>query len=150
MSTAIYAGSFDPFTMGHADIVERGLKIFDKITIAIGYNENKREMVPAHRRAETISRLYADNEAVDVRVYSGLTVELVRQTGADAILRGARSALDFEFERTLADTNREIAGVETVILPARPELAFVSSSMVRELLHNGYDVSRYVAVDDYR
>ena len=150
MTTAIFAGSFDPFTVGHADIVERGLRLFDKIIIAIGYNENKKAMTDPQRRMATIAEKYNGNPAVEVMLYTGLTVDLLRRTGADALLRGARSGMDFEFERNLADTNRAIAGVETVILVARPEYAFISSSMVRELIHNGYDVERFVAVKDYR
>ncbi|MDE7496987.1 MAG: pantetheine-phosphate adenylyltransferase [Muribaculaceae bacterium] len=149
MATAIFAGSFDPFTIGHADIVERGLRIFDKVIIAIGYNEHKKGMVTAERRCATIAERYAKDDRINVITYQGLTVDLVKRTGADAILRGARSGSDFEFERNLADTNRAIAGVETVILVARPEYAFVSSSMVRELIHNGYDAERFVAVKDY-
>lgn len=150
MATAIFAGSFDPFTIGHADIVERGLRLFDKVIIAIGYNENKKAMATQERRMYAIEEKYKGNPAVEVMLYTGLTVDLVRLTGADALLRGARSGQDFEFERNLADTNRAIAGVETVILVARPEYAFISSSMVRELIHNGYDVERFVAVGEYR
>lgn len=151
MATAVFAGSFDPFTIGHADIVARALPLFDKVVIAIGYNENKANGgYSAERRRDTISRRYASESRVEVMTYTGLTVELARRIGADLLLRGARSSIDFEYERNLADTNRGIAGVETVILMSRPELAFVSSSMVRELIHNGYDVSRYVAVDDYK
>ncbi|MBD5203477.1 MAG: pantetheine-phosphate adenylyltransferase [Bacteroidales bacterium] len=150
MGTAVFAGSFDPFTVGHADIVQRALRLFGKVIIAVGYNENKRYMLPTDRRIAAIASLYASDPRVEVCGYEGLTVDFVRRTGADFILRGARSAIDFEFERTLADTNRAVAGVETVILFSRPELAFVSSSMVRELIHNGYDVTSYVAVADYR
>ncbi len=149
MSTAVFAGSFDPFTVGHADIVERGLHVFDNIIIGIGYNEHKSGSSSCDNRRQAIERLYAGEPRVKVLVYTGLTVEFVRRCGADVLLRGARGSADFEYERNLADTNRAVAGVETVILVARPEFAFVSSSMVRELMHNGFDVSRFVAVDSY-
>lgn len=149
MSTAIFAGSFNPFTVGHADIVERGLRIFDRIVIGIGYNEHKCGHSSCESRRDAIARLYAGENRVEVAVYSGLTVDFARRCGADVLLRGARGSSDFEYERNLADTNMAVAGMETVILVARPQLAFVSSSMVRELLHNGYDVSRFVAVDDF-
>lgn len=144
MAIALFPGSFDPFTLGHADIVERGLKIFEKIIIAIGHNEHKRGMQSEEERCATIRNFYPDGNRVEIKRYTGLTVDFARKTGADCILRGARNSLDFEFERNLADTNRELTGVETVILISRPELSFISSSMVRELIHNGYDVSRFL------
>lgn len=150
MSIALFAGSFDPFTVGHADIVDRGLRLFDKVIVAVGHNEHKKASVEFARRRDAIARLYASDPRVEVVGYSGLTVDLVKRLGADCILRGARGSADFEFERNLADTNRAVADVETVVLVARPEFSFVSSSMVRELIHNGYDVDRFVAVDDYK
>ena len=143
--TALFAGSFDPFTVGHRSIVERGLKLFDKIVVAIGYNEHKPGEWPVESRLKAIASLFAGNPRVEVTSFAGLTVDMARKCGADALLRGVRSISDFEYERTLADTNREIAELETVFLLSEPQFSFVSSSMVWELMHNGYDVSQYIA-----
>ena len=144
---AFFAGSFDPFTVGHRSIVERALKIFPRIVIAIGYNEHKPGEWTVEQRMKAISDLYDGEENVEVTAYKGLTVDAARQAGASVLLRGVRSNADFEYERNLADTNREISGVETVFLVCDPKLSFVSSSMVRELLHNGHDISKYIAGD---
>lgn len=143
---AVFPGSFNPFTIGHANIVERGLKLFDHIIIAVGYNEHKPGgMDEALKRAASIASLYEDNEHVSVRSFKGLTVNFCRQAGASAILRGLRSSSDFDYEKNMADVNEEISGIPTLFLPCKPELSFVSSSMIRELEHNGYDVSKYIA-----
>lgn len=143
----VFAGSFDPFTIGHLSIVERAVKLFGKVVVAVGYNEHKPGMWTAEQRVEAISRLFEGNPDVEVTSYQGLTATFARGQGADALLRGVRSVSDFEYERNLADTNREVFGVETVFLLAEPKTAFVSSSMVRELIHNGYDPSEYIAGD---
>ena len=144
MSTAIFPGTFDPFTIGHADIVERGLKIFDKIVIAIGINEGKTPFLPTEQRLETIKALYSDNPQVEVRTYNGLTTDFATAIGATAILRGVRSLKDFEYERDIADINHRISGIETVLLFSQPHLAAVSSSVVRELHHFGKDTSEFL------
>lgn len=141
---AVFPGSFNPFTLGHADIVERALKLFDSIIIAVGYNENKRDSSSVSEKVEAISRIYSDNPGVTVESYTGLTVDLVKRTGADCIIRGVRSTSDFEYERTLSDINRRIADIETLLIPCSPELGYISSSMVRELSHNGYDVEPFL------
>lgn len=143
--TALFAGSFDPFTIGHEAIVRRGLEIFDRIIIGIGYNENKHGTWTPDERLEAIRGLYSGEPRVNVELYTGLTVDYAVKSGARFLLRGVRGAIDFEYERNLADINRAISGIETVILISEPDMAIVSSSMVRELLHNGYDISRYVA-----
>jgi len=140
---AIFPGSFNPFTKGHADIVERGLKIFDRIIIAVGYNANK-PSADAEAAAEAIRKIYNGRDEVDVTVYSCLTVQLARQSGAGFILRGVRSVKDFEYERDLATVNMQLSGIESVILFSRPELSALSSSMVRELAAYGEDVSPYL------
>lgn len=140
---ALFAGSFNPFTTGHADIVERGLELFDRVVIAIGYNIAKGEGNVAEREA-TLRELYADEPRVEIVTYSGLTVDLAKRMGCDLLLRGVRSVADFEYERNLADINRKISGLETVMLMTRPELACVSSSAVRELVANGYDVTEFL------
>ncbi|WP_304298366.1 pantetheine-phosphate adenylyltransferase [Porphyromonas gulae] len=141
---ALFAGSFDPFTRGHADIVERSLAIFDEVIIAIGINEQKRTLFSAERRQEQIARYYASRPAIGVITYSGLTVDLVRQTGATALVRGIRSGSDFEYERTLADLNRHLSGVDTFLLCTDTRLSFISSSAVRELISFGRDVSDFL------
>lgn len=141
---ALFAGSFDPFTVGHKSIVDRGLEIFDEIVIGVGVNAGKRGWQPVEERVERLRRLYAGDERVRVETYSGLTIEAARKMGAKFLLRGVRTVADFEYERQLADVNRNLSGVETVLLYALPELASVSSSMVRELASYGVDVSPYV------
>ena len=144
---AFFAGSFDPFTVGHRSIVERCLKLFPKVIIGIGYNEHKPGEWSVSQRLKALRDFYAENPYVEVTAYKGLTVDAARDAGAGVLVRGVRSIADFEYERNLADTNREISGMETVFLISEPEYAFISSSMVRELHHNGYDISKYVAGD---
>ena len=142
---AIFPGSFDPFTIGHDSIVKRGLTLFDKIVIAVGVNIHKPDSARrANEKLETISALYADIPAVKVVVWEGLTADLAKLEGSRFILRGVRSVTDFEYERNIADVNRQIAGLETVILFAEPVLAAISSSVVRELSAFGHDVSSYL------
>lgn len=144
---ALFAGSFDPFTVGHASIVERALPLFDCIVIAVGVNAAKVSDADATGRVRAIERLYAALPPGKVKVvcYSGiLTAQLAAQVGAKWLLRGVRSVRDFEYERDLADLNRRIAGLETVLLPALPEMAAVSSSAVRELQSYGADVTSFL------
>ena len=145
MKTAVFAGTFNPFTIGHRSIVERGLKIFDRIVIAIGVNPEKVSDHSISERCETIGKVFANNNAVEVTAYTGLTADFVKQTGASAILRGVRNITDFEYERNLADINKNVLGVETCFLLSLPEYSYISGSMVRELKANGYDVSRFIA-----
>lgn len=137
MRKAFFAGSFDPFTIGHKSIVDRALGLFDSVVVAIGDNSAKSSFMPVDRRKEAISRVYAGNPRVEVCVYSGLTVDAARSMGCTHLLRGVRSAVDFEYERQLADANRNISGLETVILYTLPEHSFVSSSLVRDLIKHG-------------
>lgn len=137
----LFPGSFDPFTLGHADIVKRALGIFDEIVIAVGYNENKAGWMPVEERVSTIRKLYADEPRIIVESYTGLTVDFAKECGAAAIIRGVRTTADYEFEMQLADVNRQLTGIETILLPASPQLASLSSSVVRELAHFGHDIS---------
>lgn len=139
--TAIFPGTFNPFTIGHRSIVERGLTMFDKIVIAIGHNENKPTDENIVKRIGVIKKAFERNGSVEVTAYSGLTANYVKSVGACTILRGVRNISDFEYERTLADVNKKILGVETVFLFSLPEYSFISSSMVRELADNGHDIS---------
>ena len=147
MSIAVFAGSFDPFTIGHLDIVKRASALCDKLVIGIGYNEKKPGEWTLEERLKSIGDLFKGNEKVEVLPYTGLTVDFARNIKADFLVRGIRGMQDFEFERNLADINKEIGNLETILLISKPDLSFVSSSMVRELIHNGYDVSKYIAGD---
>lgn len=138
---AIFPGSFDPFTIGHHSIVERALPLFDKIVVAVGMNSGKHSFLSDIERLDAIRRLYANEPRVEVTTYSGLTVEAAEQCGAHYIIRGVRTVKDFEYEKTLADVNRKIAGIETVLLYTLPEYGSISSSIVRELIGLGRDVS---------
>ena len=141
---AIFPGSFDPFTVGHASIVERGLPLFDEIVIGVGVNESKRAHRTPTQRGEAIGRLYADNPKVRVVAYNDLTIDLARREGAKYILRGLRSVKDFEYERDIANMNDRLAGVETILLFTKPEFSSISSSVVRELMDFGKDVSDFL------
>ena len=144
---ALFAGSFDPFTIGHDSIVRRALPLFDRIIIAVGTNAAKAGATPAYDRVSAIRAVYASVPGDRVRViaYTGeLTVDLARRLGARWLLRGVRSAKDFEYERDMADINRQLSGIETVILFSRPEFGAISSSIVRELQSYGVDTTPYL------
>lgn len=142
-TTAVFPGSFNPFTIGHKSIVDRALGIFDRVVVAVGHNIDK-PGDDTTRRIEAIRRAFSDNSRVEVTSYSGLTAEFVKRIEASAILRGVRNIADFEYERNLADVNKEILGVETVLMFSLPEYSYISSSMVRELAANGHDVSSLI------
>lgn len=142
--TALFAGSFDPFTVGHQSIVDRGLEIFDRIVIGIGVNAGKKGWLPVADRKRAIEQLYAGNPRVKVIEFDCLTTEAARREGARFLLRGVRSVADFEYERTLADINRNLSGIESVLIYALPCYASVSSSVVRELASYGADISSYL------
>jgi len=144
MRKVLFPGSFDPFTLGHADIVQRTLGLFDEVVVAVGYNENKVGWMPVEERVEAIRKLYKDEPRITVESYTGLTVDFARERGINAIIRGVRTMADFEFEMQLADVNRQLTGIETILLPASPQLASLSSSVVRELASFGHDVSAYL------
>lgn len=141
---ALYPGTFDPFTVGHLSIVERGLQLFDEIIIAIGVNEAKKNHTSIEQRIEHIQRVTSKMQGVRVVSYSNLTVEAAKEHGANFILRGVRTVADYEYERNLAYANRNLTGIETVLLYTLPELSYISSTMVRDLQRHGYDVSPYV------
>ena len=142
--TALFAGTFAPYTIGHHSIVTRAMNMFDTIIIAIGCNNAKASQTDTEKRAENIARIYADEPRVKVTIYEGLTADFAREQGACCLLRGVRSVKDFEYERDLADLNREISGIETVILLSEPQYAAISSSAVRELMSYGKDVSKFL------
>lgn len=141
--TALFAGSFNPFTIGHKSIVDRTLSLCDRVVIGLGANPDKPDD-SVDARIKAIERVYADDPRVTVERYSGLTVDFARECGADFMVRGVRSVADFEYERNLADVNLHISGIETLLLTAMPELSYISSSMVRELASHGRDVTGYL------
>jgi pantetheine-phosphate adenylyltransferase len=144
MRIAIFPGSFDPFTIGHHDIVMRALNLFDEIIIGIGHNYTKRETFPLEERLAAIQRIYKNEPRVCVKVYEGLTVDFAAQHNAQFILRGVRSTIDFEYERNIAEANKQLSGIETVLLYTRPEYAHISSTLVRDLHSHKKDISQYL------
>lgn len=141
---ALFPGSFNPFTVGHQSLVERGLDLFDEVIVAVGVSYDKMNVAQIDERVKAISDLFAGEPRVRVMSYTGLTIDLARECGAGFILRGIRNSADFEYERNMADVNRALSGVETVLLPTLPELSMVSSSVVRELQYYGRDVSSFL------
>jgi pantetheine-phosphate adenylyltransferase len=142
--TALFPGTFDPYTIGHESLVRRGLSLMDEIVIAIGVNESKRSYFSLEKRLEMIRVLYIDEPRVKVESYDSLTIDFARKVGAGYILRGIRSVVDFEYEKTIADMNRTISGIETFVLFTEPALTHISSTLVRELLRYGSDVSSFI------
>lgn len=141
---ALFPGTFDPFTIGHYSLIERSLQLMDEIVIAIGVNDNKQSYFSLDRRIEMIRSLYANDSRITVASYNSLTVDFAKEVEANFILRGIRSVNDFEYEKTIADMNRNMTGIETFILFTEPELTHISSTIVRELLKFGHDVSKFV------
>ena len=144
MKTALFTGTFDPFTIGHHSVVTRALPLFDRIVIGVGVNENKRSLYTPEQRVEAIRRIYAQEPRVKVVAYDDLTIDLARREEARFILRGLRSVKDFEYERDIAAMNQNPGGIETVLLFTDPQVAHISSSVVRELIAFGKDVSAYL------
>lgn len=140
--TALFAGSFNPFTIGHYDIARRALTLCDRLVIAVGVNLAKES--DAGDRVEAIRRHFASEPKVEVVSYSGLTTDLATEVGASVLIRGVRNARDLEYERDMATANRELSGIETILLMTKPEYEHVSSSLVRELAHYGKDTSKYL------
>lgn len=141
---AIFPGTFDPFTIGHESLVRRGLSFVDEIIIAIGINDSKKNYFNLEERISMIQHLYENDPRISVYTYDCLTVDFAQQSEADFILRGIRSINDFEYEKTIADMNRKISGIETIVLFTEPELTHISSTIVRELLRYGHDVTSFV------
>ena len=144
MRTAIFPGTFDPFTIGHDALVRRALNIVDELYIAIGINTGKQTMLTLDERMERITTLYKGEPRIHVVSYEGLTTDFAQSIGAKFIVRGVRSTIDFEYERNIADINRMLTGIDTLLLISEPEYAAISSSMVRELAHFGKDISKYL------
>ena len=141
---AVFPGTFDPITNGHLDVIRRGMSIFDRLVIAVGQNPQKSSMFDQDDRAKIVREIVADMENVSVETYTGLTVDFVKEIGADVILRGIRNSSDLQFEFQVALTNRVVAGVETVFIMTKPEFAFTSSSLIKQMAQMGGDVSALV------
>lgn len=145
MRICLFPGTFDPITLGHTDIINRALPLFDKVVIGIGRNANKVPMFSEEERLKWIKDLYADDKRVDAVVYEGLTVECCKKVGASFILRGIRYVNDFEYEKAIADMNRSINGhIETIFLTCLPQYTSVASTLVRDVLKNGGNVSQFL------
>lgn len=144
MRTAIFPGSFDPYTKGHDSIARRGLQLFDRIIIGVGINEKKKGIMTVEKRIKALKNLYRNEPRIAVEAYSDLTVDFAKRKQADFILRGVRSHKDFEYELAIADVNKRLSGIETVILFTEPDLACISSTIVRELMHFGRDITEFL------
>lgn len=147
MRIAAFTGSFDPYTIGHDDIVRRALPLFDRIVIGVGYNEHKQYMQSVEERCSQIQSYYKDEPKVQVEAYRDLTVDFCRRIDAQFIIKGVRTLKDFEYEQEMADINRQLSGVETILFLVAPELSHISSSMVRELAHFGKDITEFLPND---
>ena len=139
---AIFPGTFDPFTIGHYSVVQRGLGLFDEIIVAIGTNISKKAMFPLAERIKIIEQAFAREPHVKIETYDCMTIDFAKQHNANYILRGIRSVSDFEYEHSIADANRKLTGIETVILFT--EYAYISSTVVRDLLRYGKDISAFL------
>ncbi len=144
MRRALFPGTFDPFTIGHHSVVKRALGFMDEVVIGIGVNDQKKTCFPVEKRVEMIRRLFADEPRIKVEAYSGLTIDFAKEQDARFIVRGIRTVRDFEYEETIADINRKLAGIETILLFTEPELTSISSTIVRELLQYGKDVTAFL------
>jgi len=144
MKRAIFPGTFDPFTIGHYSIVLRGLTFFDEIVIGIGLNQAKLTLFSVEKRLNLIQQAFKDEPRVKVASYNSLTVDFALSVEADFVLRGLRSVGDFEYERTVADANRKLTGIETVILFTEAKYSYISSTVTRDLISYGKDISDFL------
>lgn len=142
---ALFPGTFDPITIGHLDIIQRALPLFDKLVIGIGRNVNKTAMFSEEQRLKWIKELFSGNNTVSVVLYEGLTVECCKRVGANFILRGIRYVNDFEYEKAIADMNRSLDhNIETVFLTCLPQYTSVASTLVRDVIRNGGDAQQFL------
>lgn len=144
MHRAIFPGSFDPFTIGHYSIVCRGLQLFDEIIIGIGVNQSKKTLFPVEKRLDIIRQAFCNEPRVKVQTYDCLTVDFALQVDAQFVLRGLRTVADFEYERSMADANKKLTGIETIVLYTDDEHAFISSTVVRDLYTFGKDIRPFL------
>ena len=144
MKTAIFPGSFDPITLGHKDIIEKSLNIFDSVIIGIGQNSEKKYMFSSERRKQFVEETFKSINNIEVKIYDELTVDFCKKNNADFIIRGLRNVSDFEFEKNIALTNRKLGGIETVFLLTSAKNSFISSGIVRDLIKNNGDYSLFI------
>ena len=144
MKRAVFPGSFDPITLGHLDILERSIPLFDEIIIGVGSNSEKKYMFPLSKRMAFIEETFSEYKSVSVAKYQGLTIEFCKKVQANFIIRGLRNPADFEFEKAIAHTNRKLSGIETVFLLTSAKTSFISSSIVREVIYNRGDYTQLV------
>ncbi len=144
MRRAIFPGSFDPLTLGHYDIIQRGITLFDELVIAIGINAEKKYMFSIDERMGFIKESFKDEPTIKVLTYEGLTVDFCKKVDASFILRGLRNPADFEFEKAIAHTNRKLTEIETVFLLTSSGKSYISSSIVRDVIRNGGDYTGLV------
>lgn len=148
MRIALFPGTFDPITLGHLDIIDRAMPLFDKLIVGIGRNANKQPMYSEEQRLQWILDIYKDNPKVEAVAYEGLTVKCCNEVGAKFILRGIRYVSDFEYEKAIADMNRSLdKKIETVFLTCSPQFTSVASTLVRDVLRNGGDVSQFLPAE---
>ncbi len=141
----LFPGTFDPVTLGHTDIIDRSLPLFDKLIIGIGRNINKEPMFTEQQRIEWVRDIYKNNDKVEAVLYEGLTVDCCKKVGANFILRGIRYVNDFEYEKAIADMNRSLAhNIETIFLTCLPQYTSVASTLVRDVLRNGGEVANFL------
>ena len=141
---ALFSGTFDPFTIGHHAIIKRALNFVDEIIIAIGINAGKKNLLSLEERISNINKIYAEEKRIKVASYEGLTIDFAKESSVDFILRGIRNINDFEYEKNMADANFKLSGIETVFLFSQPEYSYISSSLVRELIHYKKDISNLI------
>ncbi len=144
MKRAIFPGSFDPITLGHKDIIVRGINLFDELIIGVGTNVEKKYMFTQDERIKFIKDTFANNPKIKVTSYKGLTVDFCKKNDINYILRGLRNPADFEFEKAIAHTNRKLATIETVFLLADAQISYISSSIVRDVIRNNGDYFKLV------
>ena len=144
MKRALFPGSFDPFTLGHYDIIKRGVTLFDEVIVAIGINADKKYMFSLEQRKKFIEDAFTDEPKISVVTYKGMTVDFCKEIGVEFILRGLRNPADFEFEKAIAHTNRDLAPIETVFLLTSAKTSYISSSIVRDVIRNNGDYTKLV------
>ena len=144
MKRAVFPGSFDPITLGHLDIIERSIPLFDEIIVGVGTNSENKYMFPLKKRMAFIEETFSKYKSISVYQYEGLTIEFCKKVQADFIIRGLRNPADFEFEKAIAHTNRKLSGIETVFLLTAAKTSFISSSIVREIISNRGDYTQLV------
>lgn len=144
MKRAIFPGSFDPITLGHYDIIKRGITLFDEIIVAIGINADKKYMFSLEERKQFIKDAFADEPKIKVMTYEGMTVDFCKDINVEFILRGLRNPADFEFENAIAHTNRDLAPIETVFLLTSAKTSYISSSIIRDVIRNNGDYTKLV------